>query len=164
MVSPPLYGSEPMARSSAGRVRCSFRLNSVRVSLLYWTTPTLVLSSPIWKAPATAEIKLRMYLKFGLPTLQEPSTRNTTSAMALTGHSGKRFRSEREWRSGQEIQKEEEESKKNTTDKNTLRYFRILRLKSIVFYVFIIFQQKKLKILWRYCGSTEKDFHELPGP
>lgn len=90
MVSPPLYASEPMARSSAGRVRCVFRLNSVRASLLYWTTATRVLSSPIWKAPAVAEMKLRMYLKFGLPTFQEPSTRNTTSAMALTEHSGEK--------------------------------------------------------------------------
>lgn len=89
MVSPPLYGSELIARSTVGRVRCVLRLNSVRASLLYWTTPTRVLSSPIWKALAVAEMKLRMYLKLALPTLQEPSTKKTRSATELTEHSGK---------------------------------------------------------------------------
>lgn len=40
------------------------------------------------KAPAKADMKLRTWLKFSCPTVQEPSTRKTRSATALAEHSG----------------------------------------------------------------------------
>ncbi len=90
MVLPPLYGKLLMALSSSAFLKYWLRLNSVLVSVLYWTTPTLVLSSPRSNALAMAAMKLRMNLKFSRPTLQEPSTRKTRSAMALGEHSGKK--------------------------------------------------------------------------
>ena len=85
-----------MARRRSPRLWYWFRLNSVLESVLYCTTATLVLSSPISKAPAMADMKLRMDLKFSLPALHEPSTRNTRSVMALKEHSGW----EGEWEGG----------------------------------------------------------------
>lgn len=89
IVFPPLYGSELMAWSKFPLLLYWVRGNSVRVSVLYWTTATRVLSSPMSKAPAREAIKLRMCLKFSLPTLHEPSTRKAKSAIALTEHSEK---------------------------------------------------------------------------
>lgn len=89
IVFPPLYGRVLMAWSKSPLLLYWVRLNSVRVSVLYWTTATRVLSSPMSKAPAREAMKLRMCLKFSLPTLHEPSTRKTKSAIALTEHSMK---------------------------------------------------------------------------